>query len=159
MTSTETQVKRGPGRPRKDESRPERRRKKRSGAIEGRRLGVDTELLDRANYAYRIVNDRPGRLVDFNSHDDWDFVTNDGGAVSENSSDLGARVSWIVGTGPDGQPLRAYLMRKPKSFYDEDQADKAADLDEQINQLRRGMSRSGEAQGDYVPSGGIRIGE
>ena len=66
-------------------------------------------------------------------------------------------MSQVVGTHADGSPMMAYLARKPKAFYDEDQAEKMAELDEQLNQLRKGNDKSGEAYSDYVPSGGIQI--
>jgi hypothetical protein len=151
---------RKPGRPRKDESavadHGPRRRKKREGVI-GRRLGVNEHILDFENFKYRWLNDKPGRLVAMTKSDDWDFVTNDGGTVKSDSADLGDVVSQVVGTGPDGNALRAYLCRKPRKFWEEDQAQKQAELDEQLEQIRRGNSKSGESQSDYIPSGGIRI--
>lgn len=156
--------KRGPGRPRKDVNeeaaveRGRQRRKKRDGGVIGRRLGVNENILDFNKFVYRWINDRPGRLIAMTKSDDWDFVTNDGGVLKEDSADLGDVVSQIVGTAPDGSSLRAYLARKPKTFWEEDQAEKQAELDEQLNQLRRGNDKSGAAQSDYIPNSGIRIG-
>lgn len=154
MNTTQPET-RGPGRPRKEEDRAERRR--RNFSVQGRgRLGVDPSLLDFNTYAYRWLNDEPGRLVAKTKHDDWDMVTNTG--EKEDSTDLGTKVSIVVGTMPDGSPKRAYLCRKLRTFYDEDKAAAQAALDEQLSQLRRGANRDGELQSDYVPRSGIHMG-
>lgn len=133
-----------------------RRKQRGGGELEGRRLGIVKSKLDFDNFVYRWVNDAPSRLFAKTKEDDWDVVRNDG--VKDDSADLGNAVSQIVGTAPDGSALKAYLCRKPRKFYDEDQADKSAALDAQLEQLRRGNDRSGASQSDYVPHSGIRIG-
>lgn len=145
--------KRGPGRPRKEET--QRRRKSRHGVI-GQRLGVNESMLDFERYAYRWLNDDPARLFNKMKEDDWDVVHQQGGEVKD-ESDLGSAVSTVVGTKPDGSPLRAYLCRKPKPYFDEDKQAKQAELDDQLEQLRRGMTREGASQSDYVPHSGIRL--
>lgn len=141
-------------RSRKEEDRSERRR--RNFTVQGvGRLGVDPALLDFNIYAYRWLNDEPGRLVAKTKYDDWDLVTNAG--EKEDSTDMGTKVSIVVGTMPDGSPKRAYLCRKLKTYFDEDKAAAQAALDEQLNQLRRGATREGELQSDYVPAGGISL--
>ena len=109
--------------------------------------------MDFNQYAYRWINDSPGgaRLYEKTKNDDWDIVSQDGGVLKNDATD--GAVSVIVGTNPDGSPLRAFLCRKPKSWYDEDQAEKAAKLDEQLASLRRGLTRDGQSQSDYVPAG------
>ena len=135
----------------------QRRRKERGGGeLTGRRLGVAKSRLDFEQFKYRWINDAPARIHAMTKEDDWDVVTNDG--VKDDSADLGSAVSQIVGTAPDGSALRAYLCRKPRRFYDEDQADKSAALDRQLEQLRRGNDRAGGSQSDYVPNSGIRVG-
>lgn len=153
-TSQHEQPKRG--RPRKEET-AERRRKRGGGYLYGRRMGVNPDLIDFNSYAYRWINDEPGRLVAMTQHDDWDFVPNNGGEMKEDATDLGDAVSQVVGTLPDGSPKRAYLCRKPKKYYEEDQAEKQAELDAQLEQLRRGADRDGALQADYVPQGGISL--
>lgn len=155
--NTTTHEARGPGRPRKEESgkrEAERRRRKSATQTPGR-LGCDPSLLDHSKYAYRWINDTPGRIITKTKQDDWDFVPQDG--VKEDSTELGNVVSVVVGTMPDGSPKRAYLCRKLKTYYEEDKADEQAALDEQLEQLRRGNDRRGAAQSDYVPTSGIRI--
>jgi hypothetical protein len=134
----------------------ERRRKTGLGELTGRRLGVLKSALDFNQFKYRWLNDNEARILAKTKEDDWDFVTKDGG-VKDDSADFGNVVSQIVGSKPDGSALYAYLCRKPKSWWEEDQAAKQADLDEQLAQLRRGNDRAGGSQGDYVPASGIKI--
>lgn len=133
-----------------------RRRKQRDGGeLTGSRLAVAKSKLDFDNFAYRWINDAPARLYAKTKEDDWDVVMNDG--VKDDNADLGNAVSQIVGTAPDGSALRAYLCRKPRTFYDDDQAAKSKDLDRQLSELRRGNDRTGSSQSDYIPNAGIRL--
>lgn len=141
--------------PRAKTEQAQRRRRKTSVQSVGR-LGLDPALLDHGKFRYRWVNDAPGRLVSLTGHDDWDFVEDN--KAKEDNADLGSRVSIVVGVLPDGSPMRAYLCRKPRTFYDEDQKEAQAKLDEELNQLARGANRQGELQSDYVPNSGIRLG-
>lgn len=62
----------------------------------------------------------------------------------------GTRVSRIVGTRPDGQPITAYLMKIPEQWWMEHQkqiADRADSVDKAI---RRGTA-GGVVEGAYVP--------
>jgi hypothetical protein len=131
--------------------RTERRRK--NTGVTGQRLGVVESMLDREKYAYRWLNDNPGRLMNKTKEDDWDIVFNDG--VKEDSTDLGNAVRQVVGTHKDGSPLYAYLCRKPKTYFDEDQSSKHRDLDRQLEEMRRGNDRDGNQQTDYIPRTGI----
>lgn len=142
---------RKPGRPKKE---AERRRRK-NGVQAAGRLGVDQSKLDFDKFAYRWINDEPGRLVTKTKNDDWDMIPQAG--EKEDNTDLGGMISIVVGTLPDGSPKRAYLCRKRKDFYEEDRADAQKALDEQLEQLRRGNDASGKAQSDYVPHSGIRM--
>lgn len=133
------------------------RRRRRDGGVIGRRLGVAESMLDFNRFAYRWLNDEPARIMAKTRQDDWDIVTQDGGALKEDSADLGTAVSQIVGVKPDGSPKRAYLCRKPKTYFDEDQAAKQQTLDDQLAEMRRGNDRDGASQSDYVPKSGIRL--
>ncbi|MEY1555322.1 hypothetical protein AB3Y40_06770 [Yoonia sp. R2331] len=142
---------------RKDRTENEvvRRRKRGGGEVHGRRLGVNSNLLDFNQFKYRWINDVPARMHSKTQDDDWDVVTNDG--VKDDSADLGNAVTQIVGTKADGSPLVAYLCRKPKTFWEEDQAEKSAELDRQLAQMRSGNDRDGGPQSDYTPNTGISI--
>lgn len=133
-----------------------RRRRKGGGELTGKRLGVAKSKLDFNKFAYRWVNDNPGRIHAMTVEDDWDFVPNDN--VKDDDAGRGSAVTQVVGVSPDGSPLLAYLCRKPRTYFDEDQADKAKELDEQLAQLRRGNTRDGAKQSDYTPNVGISVG-
>lgn len=148
----ETRARRG-----RDEAEVTERRRRQEADTVGKRLGVNTAMLDHAKFAYRWVNDAPARLFKLTQQDDWDIVKANGETVKQDNSDLGDAVSIVVGTKPDGSAMRAYLCRKPRRFHEDDKQKKQTELDEQLAQLRRGNTAAGEAQGDYVPSGGIRI--
>ena len=139
---------------RSEETR-ERRRKPGSGEVIGRRLAVRESTLDFNSYRYRWINDHEARFMAKTREDDWDLVMNDN--VKDDNADLGNAVSQIVGTKPDGSALRAYLCRKPRKWYEDDQKEKQAELDRQLEQIRVGNDRSGGSQADYIPAGGIRI--
>lgn len=142
------------GRPAREETR---RRRKSGEGIQGKRLGIAKSMLDLEKYAYRWINDTPARVMMMTKEDDWDIVTQTGGVVKEDATDLGGAVAQVVGRTEDGKPLMAYLCRKPRAFYDEDQRSKAEDLDKQLAELRRGHARDGSPLSDYVPNSGISI--
>ncbi len=145
---------------RTDERKPRketaRRRRKDRGGIVGQRLGVAESNLDFNAFSYRWINDAPARMIAKTKEDDWDVVHQNGKEIAD-ASDLGSAVSQVVGTHADGSPMRAYLCRKPKDWYDEDQSAKVKMLDSQLAELRRGNTRDGSSQSDYVPNEGIRI--
>ncbi len=135
----------------------QRRRVDATEGVIGKRLPVHQSKLDFSKYAYRWINDDEVRLFQKTKQDDWDLVPNEGQVANGANADMGNAVAVIVGTKPDGSARKAYLCRKLRKFYEDDGEKKADDLDEQLAQLRRGNSAKGEAQGDYTPSGGIRI--
>lgn len=178
MTITQSE-RRGPGRPRNDaasydlapvkteggsyapdpEDRAElhARRRTRRGGVNGFRMQVAMDRLDFNSFAYRWINDSPGgaRIYDKTKNDDWDIVSQDGGTVKGDALD--GAVSFVVGTSPDGSALRAYLCRKPKKYFEEDAAEKQADLDRQLAMMSVGRDAEGAMLADYVPKGGIRL--
>lgn len=134
----------------------ERRRKKRT-TVHGTRLGVSISDEDLAKYEFRWINDEPARIFQKTKEDDWDIVSQSGGIVKEDSDDLGQAVSKVVGAGANNVPMKAYLCRKPKAYYEADKRSKAEALDEQLKMLRRGRDRDGASISDYIPDGGISI--
>ncbi len=143
-------------RSRDDDVLPERR-KRNDIDTTGKRLSVRTDMLDHEKYVYRWVNDRDTRLFQLTQQDDWNVMTQDGGELKPDSTDMGAAITVPVGVEKDGSPIKAYLCRKLRRFYDEDQKMKQTDLDEQLTRLRQGNDAQGGSQGDYIPNGGIRI--
>lgn len=148
---------------RAQETTQERRRKRGSTVNAGKRLTVNEELLDREKYHYRFLNDDGGRIAHMTQNDDYELVIDPTKKTKEDSTDLGSAVSVVVGKDGNGNPQRAYLARKLKTYYDEDQREKSRDLDETMNGIRRGVPQ-GQGAGDlqsksYTPTGGININE
>lgn len=134
----------------------DRKRRRALGAGgQASRLGVVESKLNHDRFAYRWVNDTPGRIEFMTQQDDWELVPQNG--EKEDSTDLGAMISVVVGANPDGSGKRAYLCRKLRKYFDEDYKEAQAALDKQLEQLRRGRNAAGEHLGDYVPDGGISL--
>lgn len=68
----------------------------------------------RPGFVRRWFNDKDNRIADAQELA-YDYVT-EGGIQS---SDPGARISRLVGTKANGEPLRAYLMETPSELYAE----------------------------------------
>jgi hypothetical protein len=90
----------------------------------------------------RWINDTADGRVQRAEDGGYGFVTADGteriGEGQNGNSDLGSRISRIVGTKEDGTPLRAYLMAIDEEYYQEDQAAKQKEVDEIDAQIRSG---------------------
>lgn len=143
---------------RTDEIKAARRR--RTDNLGARQHLAVTAKLDPA-FEYRWINDSGARIYQKTKQDDWDIVTQDGGVVKEDASDLGGAVSYVVGAKPDGSPLRSYLCRKPKEFAEEDRAAMEARRRAMDEQIRGGaVPTPGGASGPnfYVPSGRNTVG-
>ena len=163
------QAKRGPGRPRKEESAiPEHIRKKREQILERRRggsvgqlrqrLAVSENALDRENFTYRWVNDDPGRVQYLTENDVWEIVPDPDREVKADAESGGSALSVVTGKDDYGRPLRSYLMRKPKVYYEEDQKLKRQKIDERVNKIERGDDADTAVSRSYKPEGmGIRI--
>jgi hypothetical protein len=172
------QIKRGPGRPRKDETEPAgeqisqrvqqtrtARRRRQDGDFSGagRKLHVDPSLKD-PNFEYRWLNDDAGRLHEKTVLDDWDFVADPAAQadpdMEASNADIGTRISRIVGKDTNGKPQMAYLVRKPKEFHAEDFQKAQAAITATVDDLKRGVVNDPRAlTGDkaYVPKDGIKI--
>lgn len=155
------------GRPRSnriDLTNRERRRRSGPGVIPGLKLTVNEDELDRENYSYRFINDRPGRIRQMTEQDDWELVDDPRKQMSETNAHEGNRIAYHAGIGEGNAPMRTYLARKPKQWYDEDQREKQKPLDDIDHQIRRGSltNNSPEAAAiagkhGYVPEGSISI--
>lgn len=119
------------------------------------RLGVKEKDPD---YEYRWLNDDKTRIATKTQDDDWDLVKSD----KEDSHGDSDTVRRQVGVKPNGDPLFAYLARKPKRFCDEDRAKKQEALDEQWSELARGKrgdpTNIGGSEGYVATSTTIRDG-
>ena len=138
---------------RAEEVQTERRRRP-SGPnqLAGLKLSVPAELLD-PNFQHRWANENDRRLNDLTQHDDYDFVMDPGKVKTDGE---GTPVTKIVGTKPDGSPLKAYLIRKPKKYYDADRKEALKPIAETEDQIRRGLNHTkiepGLAGVSYTPS-------
>jgi len=109
-----------------------------------------------ALFAYRWVVDHPGRMYALTVQDDWAVMTQDGGEVKEDSTDMGNAVSIVVGAHADGSAKRAYLCRKPREWYDEDKKNDRKAVEETERMLKQGVvpeegDFNNNAEGFYVP--------
>ena len=135
-------TKKKPGRPPKKAS--ERRRKP---GVHGRnrmKLSVP-ESPKLAGFKLRWYNDLDTNLYDKNTLDDWEFVSEDEveGFVGEgnNTEGMGSRVSVLVDTAQNGNPIYAYLMKKKIEYVEEDKADLIKERNEKEQALKRGNDR------------------
>ncbi|SRR5687767_505296 len=130
-----------------EDIRAKRRSRGSTSPVAGKKLSVDTSKLD-PRFEYRWTNDEPGRLqtrqAEATFGGDWDFVTNDDGSLSDGRNvDEKGTISRIVDR-KSGQ--RAYLMRKPKELYGDDQAVKRSRNKKMEDQMRReGVARGSES--------------
>lgn len=129
----------------KEATKAARRRRKGGNPSARGKLSLDTSKLDPA-YHYRWAEDRPGRLNELTVQDDYDIVeTND-----HESSEKGSGV-----VRPSGEN-KMVLLRKRRSFYEEDQAEKSARIKETQRQLEQGSESTrqlGDGVEEYKPRG------
>jgi len=133
---------------RAEETRRERRKKPGSTVAAGLKLHIPEDQLDRKKFAYRWVNDTPGRVQ--RMHDeDWDPAP-----VNDASTE-----TRFVGTD-GGKPTNAVLMQKPKDWYDADQKEKNKGAEELDRQITRGTAHKNNGlSGDefYTPDAGNSV--
>jgi hypothetical protein len=130
------------GRPPKKAS--ERRRK---AGVHGRnRMKLSVPESPKLNgFKLRWFNDLDTNLYDKNKLDDWEFVSEDevDGFIGErnNTEGLGSRVSILVDTAQNGNPIYAYLMKKKIEYVQEDKAELIKERNEKEGALKRGNDR------------------
>jgi hypothetical protein len=150
----EAPVKRGPGRPpRQEEVKQRRRRREGLGADRNLKLAVPENLKD-PNFVYRWVNDRPGRVQQLTTMDDWEKAP----VVTEQNAGEGTVETRVVDKSV-GE--RAVLLRKPKEFYEADKAEEQKQLDARDEALRRAPPQDPQGLSGpeaYVPNGRNIIG-
>ena len=147
------QQKRGPG-------RPPKKRQRTPFSANRKRLGVTfKDENEQKAFVHRWLNDQDGR-VQRAEEAGYQFVSRDEIAhvgdpdVHQDNSDLNSKVSKVVGRTEGNQPIRAFLMKIPKEFYDEDQAAK-----EERNAMVDKAIRAGKAGGTDVENkyGDVRM--
>ena len=111
------------------------------------------------------VNDYPGRVMqasqagyEFMSQEEALITVNDlAGASLGQGTDLGSRVSLVVGKNEDGSPLRAYLMKIRLEWYKEDQLAGQAQVDKIHEGMRQGLPASGgDSSNRYVKTNSMK---
>ena len=110
-------------------------------------------------WTYRWVNDSAMRVHSLKEQD-WEFADDEVVASDGRNSGVGTRIERIVNERTTPNPERAYLMRKPKEFYDEDQARKQTFVNEVEEGMKRGKTQDPQGLAGpeaYVPQGGISI--
>ena len=105
-------------------------------------------------FHYHWINDTGGRL-DLALDSGYEFVKKDAvdlaPGVTPRNSDLGDRVSQIVGKKEDGSPLRAYLMRTPDEYYKESREQLNSQVDATDAAIRKGKASGREDSNFYTP--------
>jgi len=103
----------------------------------------------------RWVNDVSDRIIRFREGG-WEFITDTGVCVGEKtveaSRDCGSTIRRLVGTGPNNEPLYAYLMAISKDWYNEDQErkqDRVDELEESIYERAQDYRRAVKSDSMY----------
>lgn len=107
-------------------------------------------------YSTRWINDTVGRLQNAEAGG-YEFVYERELDGQAGNTDLGDKVSRIVGRNEDGSPLRAFLMKIKETWYREDQRTKQRKVDEIDTAIRRGKLNEQPDDKRYVPKEGIKI--
>lgn len=122
-----------------DSAAPAKRRRRSSVG------GHNLKLLapGRAGFVRRWVNDDGNRIANAQELA-YDFVTDQ----SIQTTDTGSRISRLVGTKANGEPLRAFLMETP-----EDEYRSGLDEKEAVNrQIDEAITRGVDSTGQLAPS-------
>lgn len=119
-------------RPKKPDNDPKPRRKRVPLGVHHSKMTVPSDLIPDTHVG-RWINDDDNRINQAVAGG-WDFVTRTnnshvGGDHNDKNTDIGSRISQVVGTKKGGDIMRAYLMKIPREWYEEDQARKQKDVD------------------------------
>lgn len=120
--------------PRQDAVRTERRTR-RGASLDGmqnRQLDLPPHLQDDPHHVYYWANDEGPRIHQLTVNGEYDVVPDQGGENAQHNS-----TRRPVGTTKTGAPLYAQLLRKPRQFHEEDQADKMKAIADRENGLLR----------------------
>jgi len=121
--NAEPEQARRPGRPPRAETTQTERRRRTGGTTV--KLAIPAAIIKaHPDMEFRWGRDDEGRIQQLTQNDDWDKVP-----------DLDPIHG---GIGRAGQPMKQYLLMKPKRFMEEDRAEKLARIDDTVNaQLSR----------------------
>jgi len=123
-------------------------KRRRRASVGGHALKLQAPV--RAGYTRRWMNDLNNRIAEA---DDlaYDFVFEKGIKTDDPSS----RVSRIVGTKANGEPLKAYLMETPNELYAEGVSEKEAQNARVEDDVREGRYSEGHGGDNTFGSGSI----
>lgn len=127
---------------------PPKRRRRASVGGHALKLGAPT----RPGYTRRWVNDADNRIAELDELA-YEFVHERGIQTDDPSS----RVSRIVGTKANGEPLRAYLMETPDELYAEGVAEKEAHNAKIDDAIRAGRDSTGQMDANTYGQGSIKV--
>lgn len=144
-----------------EERRSKWRKQRVPGEVMRRKLSYPTE----EGYVMRWRNDKDDRIQSLLDRG-WEHVQKTDGVTpgdpdvsNETGQDLGTVVSKVVGAEDDGRPIKSYLLKIKKEWYEEDRKEKDEYLDALEKQIMDGGSVGGkDVDKKYVPrSGGTKI--
>lgn len=132
------------GRPPKSEAQPEAVETTTAPTVRRRRASVGGHALKlsappKPGYTRRWFNDDNNRIANAGELG-YDFVSERG----IQSDDPSSRVSRLVGTKANGEPLRAYLMETPDELYAEGVAEKEAHISKTDEAITAGVPTDGQ---------------
>lgn len=122
------------------EERRERRYKPGATQLDGLKLHVPEDKLDRKRFEYRWVNNKGNRIQQMHDRD-WDPAPE-----IANGASTTKRVVGLDGAAP----MDGMLMRKHRDWYDQDQKTKRRPLDEMEASIKRGTAHKDEKDLDGV---------
>ncbi len=126
---------------------PAKRRRRASVGGHAQRLSAP----ERQGYTRRWVNDAENRIADVDELA-YEFVSERGIQTHDPSS----RIARTVGTKPNGEPLRAYLMETPDELYAEGVSEKEAFNGKVDEAIRKGRYAEGHGGDTAFGSGSIK---
>lgn len=104
----------------------------------------------RPGFVRRWFNDHNNRIAEGDELA-YDFVTDKG----VQSTDPSSRISRLVGTQANGEPLRAYLMETPEELYAEGLAEKEAKNRQVDDAIAAGRDSTGQHPDTHAGRGSI----
>jgi hypothetical protein len=88
------------------------------------------------NYKHRFVNDMGDRVESFKERG-WELVDTDGVKLGDRRVEAASTLGSKAQVSVDKSGTKAFLMRIPKDWYEEDQQDKARSIAEQESAMKQ----------------------
>ena len=102
--------------------------------INGRNVLTASNL--EAGFKYRFVNDMGDRVESFKERG-WELVDTDGVKLGDRRVEAASTLGSKAQVSVDKSGTKAFLMRIPKDWYEEDQQDKARSIAEQESAMKQ----------------------